>query len=407
MNWLRAPLRGDGQGGETPPALWLLVLLTGCGTLSLHILVPALPAMARELGVSNGAIQLAVTLYLVGLASGQLVMGTLSDLFGRRPVLLLGLLAYVGGGLAIALAPSLLALLIARVVQSAGGCAGLVLGRAIIRDTAEPRAAAARLAMVNLVMSVSPALAPLIGGYLTVWGSWRLVFVLLSAIGLVGLLVSLLRLPETHPNPGGGGFRAMFRASAGLVRDPRFVGLALAGAFGTTCFYAFMSASPFIFGEALGRPTEEIGLYYAILFLGITGGSFIANRLVGRFGPLRLLIVSLGVAILASAALLAIDLAGALSLAGVVGCMLVFTLGVGVVSPMALTLAISVQPHSIGTASGLYGFTQMGFGALTTFVMSLDLTDPAFMAALLQTLSTLAAGVMLALAQAARTRRLP
>jgi DHA1 family bicyclomycin/chloramphenicol resistance-like MFS transporter len=370
--------------------MWLLVILTGCGTLPVHILVPAMPAAARELAVSNGTIQLAITLYLVGLAAGQLVYGTLSDRFGRRPVLLAGVALYVAMGALGALAPTIAVLLLARVGQSLGGCAGLVLGRAIIRDVAPPREAASRLAMVNLAMSVSPALAPLVGGYLTVWVSWRLTLVVLATIGTVGLLATLLLMPETHKDRGGGsGFAGLLRSYAQLARLPTFRAYSICGALGTTCFYAFMSASPFIFVDMLHRPTQEIGLYYAILFAGITLGSFVASRLVVRLGPHVLLPWSLAFATLGAASFLLAELGGWLSVTSVVGSLTVFTLGVGIVSPMALTLSIGTMPGAIGAASGLYGFMQMGFGAFCTFMMSLELANPALLASAFMTGSLL------------------
>lgn len=389
MNWLRTPPFGqDGTGRDRAPPMWLLVILTGCGTLPVHILVPALPAAARELAVSNGTVQLAITLYLVGLAAGQLVYGTLSDRFGRRPVLLVGVALYVAMGVLGALAPTIAVLLLARVGQSLGGCAGLVLGRAIIRDVAPPREAAARLAMVNLAMSVSPALAPLVGGYLTVWVSWRLTLVVLASLGAIALVATLLLMPETHKDRGGGsGFAGLLRSYAQLARLPTFRAYSISGALGTTCFYAFMSASPFIFVDMLHRPTQEIGLYYAILFAGITLGSFVASRLVVRLGPHVLLPWSLAFATLGAGSFLLAELGGWLSVTSVVGSLTVFTLGVGIVSPMALTLSIGTMPGAIGAASGLYGFMQMGFGAFCTFMMSLELANPALLASAFMTAS--------------------
>lgn len=407
MNWLHTPPFGqDRTGNDRAPPLWVLVILTGCGTLPVHILVPAMPAAARELAVSNGTIQLAITLYLVGLAAGQLIYGTVSDRFGRRPVLLAGVALYVAMGVLGALAPSIAVLLLARVGQSLGGCAGLVLGRAIIRDVAPPREAAARLAMVNLAMSVSPALAPLVGGYLTVWFSWRLVLVVLAIVGSVGLVATILLMPETHRDRGGGGsFAGLLRSYAVLAKLRTFRAYAICGALGTTCFYAFMSASPFIFVDMLHRPTEEIGLYYAILFAGITLGSFLANRLVVRFGPHRLLPICLMIALAGAAFFLVAELTGWLNVFTVVGAMTVFTIGVGVVSPMALTLSIGTLPGAIGAASGLYGFMQMGFGAFCTLMMSLEFFNPALMASGFMTASlcgSLLAYVLASRAEAAQ-----
>ena len=155
MTWLTEPtLR---RGPRAP--FMLLVALTACGTLGMHMIIPALPATAAALHVSSGTIQLTITLYLIGLAAGQLLYGPVSDRFGRRPVLLLGLLLYTVAGIAAAAAPNAAILIIARVFQSIGGCAGLVLGRAIVRDAAAPDRAAGQLGLLTLVMAAMPAVA--------------------------------------------------------------------------------------------------------------------------------------------------------------------------------------------------------------------------------------------------------
>ena len=161
--------------------------ITACGTLGMHLIIPALPDTARALGVSAGAIQLTITLYLIGLAIGQLVYGPISDRFGRRPVLLAGLALFTLAGIATAAAPNAWMLVIARILQSIGACAGLVLGRAIVRDSATPDRAAAQLAMLTLVMSAAPAIAPVLGGYATAWFGWRAAFALLAIVGGVTL----------------------------------------------------------------------------------------------------------------------------------------------------------------------------------------------------------------------------
>src|SRR3954454_23593720 len=146
------------------PPLWLLVLITLSGTLAMHMFVPALPSAAVDLGASVAAMQTTISLYILGLAFGQLVYGPLSDRFGRRPTLMLGLALYTAAGLAATLAPGVGALIAARLVQALGGCAGLVLGRAMVRDTAEAKDAVRRLALLTLMMMAGPGVAPLIGG---------------------------------------------------------------------------------------------------------------------------------------------------------------------------------------------------------------------------------------------------
>jgi len=386
------------------PPLLLIVALTASGTMAMHILIPSLPAMASDLRISPGDAQLTITLYLIGLAIGQLIHGPLSDRFGRRPVLLVALAAYTLAGIAAILAQSIAMLILARIVQALGGCAGLVLGRAVIRDVLPAKEAASQLALVNLVMSLSPAGAPLIGGYLTVLFGWRAIFVLLAAVGTATLIAALLRLPETTPprQGGPGGFAAMLAPYPRLLGSARFRGYTIAGSASTTAFYAFMAASPFIFVDVLHRPTEEVGLYYLVLMFGITFGSFAASRLVLRFPSDRLLRAAISVAGLGALAFFAITVAGFLSVPGVLASMFVFMFGAGLASPLALTSAISTQPGMVGAASGLYGCNQMGYGALCTLVVSLWHQNAALPAALVLLASAVLAQVALL---AARPRR--
>ncbi|MBS0559089.1 MAG: multidrug effflux MFS transporter [Proteobacteria bacterium] len=373
--------------------------------MAMQILIPSLPAMAADLRISPGDAQLTITLYLTGLAIGQLIHGPLSDRFGRRPVLLVALAAYTLAGVAAILAQNIAMLILARIVQALRGCAGLVLGRAVIRDVLPAKEAASQLALVNLVMSLSPAGAPLIGGYLTVLFGWRAIFVLLAAVGAATLIAALLGLPETAPprQGGPGGFAAMLETYPRLLGSARFRGYTIAGAASTTAFYAFMAASPFIFVDVLHRPTEEVGLYYLVLMFGITFGSFAASRLVLRFPSDRLLRAAISVAGLGAVGFFAITVAGLLSVPGVLASMFVFMLGAGLASPLALTSAISTQPGMVGAASGLYGCNQMGYGALRTLVVSLWHHNAALPAALVLLASAVLAQV--ALHAAARPRR--
>ena len=153
------------------------------GTMAMHMVIPALPAIAADLHESPGVIQMTVTLYLLGLAAGQLIYGPLSDRFGRRPVLLGGLALYLLASVVAATAAGTGALLTARVFQALGGCSGLVLGRAMMRDGSSSEKAAGSLAILHTAMSVGPALAPAIGGFVALWGGWRAPFALLAVVG--------------------------------------------------------------------------------------------------------------------------------------------------------------------------------------------------------------------------------
>ena len=340
--------------------------LTFSGTLGMHIFVPALPIAATDLGAGAAAMQMTVSLYIFGLALGQLVYGPLSDRFGRRPMLMAGLALYTAAGLAAALAPSANALVAARLLQAFGGCAGLVLGRAIVRDTAAPREAARRLALMNLMVTVGPGVAPLVGGALAAATGWRSIFYLLAALGVANLLFAWRLLPETGPSGANVKASRLARDYWGLLRSPVFLGYAIGGGCATTSLYAFIAAAPFIFVGQLHRPAGEVGAYLAILISGVWLGSILTSRLIVRIALGRLLVGANALGILASCVLLGGVLAGHLSVALAIGSMFVFTIGVGIAAPAALTQAISVNPRVIGSASGLYGFTQMAVGAFCT-----------------------------------------
>jgi DHA1 family bicyclomycin/chloramphenicol resistance-like MFS transporter len=350
--------------------LWLLAMLTFTGTLAMHIFVPALPIAAADLGAGFSAMQMTISLYILGLAMGQIIYGPVSDRFGRRPALMAGLAIYVAASVACLMARDANVLIVARLFQALGGSAGLALGRAIVRDTSGETDAARRLALMNLMVTLGPALAPLLGGLLAGDAGWRSIFVLLCALGVVNFALTWRLLPETsaaspHANA------ALVRNYGQLLRSPAFLGFAIGGGCATTSMYAFIAAAPFIFVHELHRPLGEVGPYLAMLIVGVWFGSLAASRLI-RFVPIRrLLIASNGLSVIAAFGLLAAVLSGHLSVAFAVGAMFVFTLGAGTASPVALTEAISVNPKVIGSASGLYGFSQMAIGALCTALAGL------------------------------------
>jgi MFS transporter, DHA1 family, multidrug resistance protein len=364
--------------------LWLLALFTFSGTLGMHIFVPALPIAGKDLGAGIGAMQMTVSLYIFGLAVGQLVYGPLSDRFGRRPILMAGLVLYTIAGFAAACAPDVNALIAARLVQALGGCAGLVLARAIVRDTAAPRETARRLALMNLMVTVGPGIAPLIGAQLASAAGWRSIFVLLSGLGVANLLFALRLLPETRPSASNISAASLARDYWGLLRSPAFLGYSIGGGCATTSLYAFLAAAPFIFEYQLHRPRSEVAICLAILVSGVWLGSMLASRLIVSVSLGRLLTGANGLGTLAAFVLLGAVLSGHLTVLMTIGAMFVFTIGVGMAAPAALTQAISVSPRVVGSASGLYGFTQMAVGALCTAIVGLG-EDPALSAAIVLT----------------------
>jgi len=357
--------------------LWLLVLVTFSGTLAMHMFVPALTVASSALHVDAATIRMTISVYIFGLAVGQLVYGPLSDVFGRRPTLLAGLALYTVGGLAATLAPSVGVLIAARLVQAAGGCAGLLLGRAIVRDTAESNDAVRRLALMSLMTMVGPGLAPLVGGLLAGAFGWRAIFVVLTGLGILNFTVSWRLLPETGTPSGRISAGSVARDYRTLLASPRFLGFAFGGGCATTSFYGFIAAAPFIFINELHRPLHEVGIYLGLLIVGVSIGNILAGRLIGRVTTIeRLLVAGNLVSVAAAIVVLAAFLAWRPGVVVIETLMIVYCVGAGMCSPAVSTLSISVDPRLIGSAAGLYGFLQMTIGAACTTLAGLG-HDPA------------------------------
>jgi DHA1 family bicyclomycin/chloramphenicol resistance-like MFS transporter len=361
--------------------LWLLGLFTFCGTVGMHIFVPALPAAAIDLHATPAALELTISLYILGLAVGQLVYGPASDRFGRRPALLAGLSIFTVASIAGLFAPDVHTLVLARFFQALGGCSGLVLARAIIRDTSQAHEAARRLALTNLLVTAGPAVAPLIGGGLSALWGWRTILMGLSAVGGANFVLAWRILPETRPEA------AMFSPSryardyVGLLRSRQFLAYAVGGACATTSLYAFIACAPFIFVNRLHVPATSVGLYLALLVSGLWLGSLLASQLIARFSLTRFVVVANAVSVVAAATFLALLIADRATLVGIIATMFVFSVGVGAAAPAALVKAISVNPRMTGTASGLYGSIQMAAGAALVALAGLG-ANPALASAL-------------------------
>lgn len=384
------------------PKTWLLTLLMGLGPFSMQILIPSLPLLAGIFAVPYATAQMTLTVYLVGIALGQLIYGPLSDRYGRRPVLLAGLAIYLAGSLAALLAPGIGWLVVARAAQAAGGCAGMVLTRAIIRDVFPRDQAASKIGFVMMGMTVAPMLAPLLGAELTTAFGWRATMLACVGFGLaLGLLA--LRLPETlaekQPLPGLAG---MGRAYWQLARIRSFRCYAAITTCTTGVFFAFMAGAPRVLMDGMGYTPRAYAIAFMVISVAFGGGSYIAGRYSARLGLARML--RLGLVVSSGGALLAIAAQALLPLSIVIFFlpMAIVALGNGVSQPNAVAAAVSVRPQLAGTASGLVGALQMGFGAVMTLLASaVELGSGIGTAA---TMAGCALGAQLALRGARKTR---
>jgi DHA1 family bicyclomycin/chloramphenicol resistance-like MFS transporter len=343
----------------------VLVVATAIGPFSMQVFLPALPAIQSGYGVPAATAQLAFSLSALAMAVATLFYGPASDRIGRRKALIAGLVVFLLGSLMCAFATSITWLIIGRVVQAAGGVAGMVLGRAIVRDVYDRERSAAAIAYITMAMVVAPMLAPAIGGVLTDWLGWPSVFLAGGALGVLVLGAVHLGLPETLvPNDRPTTFAAMLADFRSLLEERRFVAYALQGAFSMSVFFSFLAAAPYVMIMVLERPSAEYGLMFILVSASFMAGNFIAARLNRRLGIDRMILLgSIGTVAGCGAMLLAVPLTWTTPWALFVPMMVVaFTQGTSM--PNSLAAVISVKPEIAGAASGLAGFIQMGLAAV-------------------------------------------
>ncbi|MFD2766007.1 multidrug effflux MFS transporter [Micromonospora eburnea] len=380
-----AARRGGGAG-----LLVLLGTLTALGPLSLDMYLPAFPAMTRDLHADQAQIQLSLTTCLVGFALGQLVTGPLSDRWGRRRPVLVGVTAYALLALACAAAPTAPVLAAARFVQGFAGGMGVVVARAVVRDLYSGRAAARYFSRLTLVFGVAPVAAPGVGSLVLRFGSWRSVFLTLAAIGLLLAVAVALRLPETLPaeRRSTGGLAATARTMRTLAADRVYLGYALTQGFAFAGLFAYISGSSFVFQDVFGVSAAAFSLVFGLNALALVATGQANARLLDRFSPRRMLLGALLVGAMAALGVLAGALAGSLVLVAVA--LLVFVGSLGMVTPNSTALALDSHARHAGTAAALMGGVQSVVGALAAPVVGLGGEGSAVpMAAVLATAAAL------------------
>ena len=363
---MRVALTGD-EARPRPPPIALLALVTAIAPAAL--LVPALPLLAVVFDAASGAVQLVLTLFLAGIAAGQLVYGPFSDRFGRRPVLIAGLELFLAGTILCGFAWSLPTLIIGRTLQALGGCAGMVLGRAIVRDSYDRERSASALATIMMVTSLAPSLSPAIGAYLAEWGGWRADFLLLGMAGAAVLILTAVKLEETHA-PAPVNFVGMIGSFILLLRSPAFLSLAFATAFTSASWFTFLAAAPYLLARLLHEPPSTYGLMILLPMAGYILGNAGVVRLSVLLGGVRLFVLGLAIS-LASGIMLALWCLGGLTPWALFVPMALSSVGNGMSQPPGVAAGLSVYPRIAGAASGLLGFMQMGVAALGTLLLGL------------------------------------
>jgi MFS transporter, DHA1 family, multidrug resistance protein len=363
--------RGRLKATQPVPPLIILVLVMAAAPFGTNIVVPALPGMADYFGVQYSAAQLILTLYTFSLTTGQLFYGPLSDRFGRRPLVLGGLAIYVACSVVTVFAPTITVLIVARIGQAIGGSAPLVLTRAVIRDVYESDDAASALGYLAMATVAIPAFVPWLGGYVFESFGWHAIFVVLLAVGSIGLITASWRLRETNRNPIESvsliGILRIFRR---LLRQPVFLGYTGFMSFHTGAYMTFAGVTPLVVERLLGSHPSVYGRFYIITALGYFIGSLTAGRLTVRLGMKTMMHLSLAVSVIGLVTFSGLVLSGVLSLWSLFGTMTFICMGYGLGAPSATMGAINVDPRVAGSASGIIGAGQMATGAILTIITS-------------------------------------
>jgi len=347
--------------------IFIFGFLSAIAPLSIDIYLPALPLLRQALAADETQTLLTLSSFFVGFGAGQLVLGPLSDRFGRKPLLLAGLVLYVIASVGCAESPTMTAIVLWRFVQAFGGSVVPSTVQAMVRDL-YARDESARVLSLNLMVTASaPVVAPLIGGQVLLFADWRAIFWVLVAFGIVSFLATLL-LPETlnasrrtevHPV-------AMLLGYFALFRNRAYVGYVACSTFYFCCLFAFIAGSPFVYIEYFGVPPQYYGFLFGVNMIGMIAATYVNSRIVVRYGSDRLLRLACSTGAAGGVVLLATGLSGFGGVAGIALPVFAVLAVLTAVAPNAISGALAVVRDRAGAAAALAGALQFGAGALTS-----------------------------------------
>ena len=346
---------------STAPSIFTLIVLTGLGALSMNVFLPSLPQMAEYFGAEYGVVQLSVALYLGVNAALQLLVGPLSDRYGRRPVMLVGVVIYCLASLGCLWAPDVITFLVFRMIQ-ASVVVGLVLGRAVVRDLYPRDQAASMIGYVTMGMAIVPMVGPVIGGALGQAFGWKANFWLLFGAGLVILLLAWADLGETV-RKGEGRLRDQFAQYPTLLLSRRFWGYSLSSTLASGAFFAYLGGAPLVGARIFGLEPALLGLFFGAPALGYFFGNFTSGRFSVRVGVDRMILWGALITVAGLSTGLGLFFLGYTTALVFFGSMTFVGLGNGMVLPNATSGMMSIRPDLAGTASGLGGSIMLAGGA--------------------------------------------
>jgi DHA1 family bicyclomycin/chloramphenicol resistance-like MFS transporter len=351
----------------------ILGLLSAIGPFAIDMYLPALPSIGSDLGASPFAVQMSLLIFFLSMGFGQLAVGPLSDMYGRKAPLYVGLAVFAVGSVGSALAPTIESLIAFRFLQGLGASAGMVIPRAVVRDLHTGVAAARLMSLLMLVFSISPILAPLTGSFIIEAAGWRWVFwAVLIAAAIAAVLLSLgLRETRSPEERAGSSLRAALRGYAHLLRDRNFLGLSLIGGFGISSFFVYLSNSPFVLIDHYGLSPSVYSLFFSVNAVAFFAVSQLTGMLTARFGLRRVIRVAVSSYATVMVVLFAVTASGVESLAVMAALLFVGYGFLGLVIPTTSVLAMEEHGEIAGTASALMGTLHFATGAIAMTISGL------------------------------------
>ncbi len=376
----------------------LLLVLGAIGALTpfaIDMYLPAMPIIAKDLGVDSGAVQITLTTYTAGFAIGQLIHGPLADSFGRRPVLIFGIVFFAVGSVACALTSDIDTLTYIRAAQGFAGAAAAVIIQAVVRDMFDREEFARTMSFIILVITVAPLIAPMFGGYLSVWFGWRSVFWFLTIVAVLVILAVYWKIPETLPEEKRQPlrFKTTLRNYIRLSMNPVVVGLVLSGAFSFSGMFAFLTAGSFVYIDIYGVPPTQFGYLFGLNIVCLITMTSINSRLVIRKGSHSMMRLGLMIQMVAGIGLF-IGWLFDLGLWGIVPFVMCYAGTLSTIGSNATALLLSGYPDMAGTASSLAGTLRFGMGSIVGTIVAAMPGDAAWPMILMMSLCALLSGVM-------------
>lgn len=361
----------------TKQRYFFLILILGTlatlGPFSIDMYLPGFPAIAKYLGTTTAQVSLSLSSFFIGISAGQLLYGPLLDRYGRKKPLYVGLVIYIIASVGCLLVHSIEALIILRFVQAIGSCAAAVASVAMVRDLFPAKDNAKVFALLMLVISASPMLAPTAGGYVTAAFGWQWVFILLAAIAALILVAVIFSLPESYkPNPD---FSLkpgpIVKSFLSVIVEPQFYTYAISGAFAFSGLFAYVSGSPLVFMDVFKVSGTTYGWIFAILSVGLIGSGQINSLLLKKFRSEQVVPFAIVAEVIVACVFFAGASLGWFGMYGTIVMIFLFLCCVGLINPNTSALSIAPFSHNAGTASSLMGALQLGIGALASFGISL------------------------------------